>query len=300
MPKSESNRLVHWLHIVHPVSGRSNGAGFAELLPTGFRDLERFNDVVTLETCPDVYRGLARLGRAGPADFDAVVVDLKTCGPLEMEFFAIARRLLADLPIYVVGGSDSDGRIESAVRLGATGRFDPEQANLRTRDPFATPSTEFDERFTEETRTAEMFDEPRLFPSDSIHQETVKDTEPTQDRFPDRRDLAGTPFSEGNGSRTDHATDLEPEEGAEPLLSDHDSEEPVRVPWLQYADAPQRIAPQRIPPAPDDARPVRRPSSEPLLTPEELRALLEDDGPWESEESPTISPSRPARDEDTL
>jgi hypothetical protein len=70
----------------------------------------------------------------------------------------------------------------------------------------------------------------------------------------------------------------------------------VRVPWLTYQDAPVRRAPDRPPrhsppaiaPAPEK-RIVR--AAEPLLSDEELRALLEgDDGPL------TDSPNGSAKD----
>jgi hypothetical protein len=65
----------------------------------------------------------------------------------------------------------------------------------------------------------------------------------------------------------------------EPIRADEeDPRKPARVPWLRYGDRPARVAPNARPPAPSLDRPAPRSVSfEPLLTEEELRALMSDD-----------------------
>ena len=65
---------------------------------------------------------------------------------------------------------------------------------------------------------------------------------------------------------------------SEPLRIDvEDARKPARVPWLRYGDRPARVAPphQALNPKPQTPNPPR--SYEPLLTEEELRALMSDD-----------------------
>jgi len=54
-----------------------------------------------------------------------------------------------------------------------------------------------------------------------------------------------------------------------------DAQKPARVPWLRYGDRPARVAPPRHGHAPNAPCPPS--SCEPLLTDEELRALMNDD-----------------------
>ena len=69
----------------------------------------------------------------------------------------------------------------------------------------------------------------------------------------------------------------------EPIRAEEeDPRKPARVPWLRYGDRPARVAPNARQPAPKPPPSLDRPSPrsvsfEPLLTEEELRALMSDD-----------------------
>jgi hypothetical protein len=69
----------------------------------------------------------------------------------------------------------------------------------------------------------------------------------------------------------------------EPIRADEeDPRKPARVPWLRYGDRPARVAPNARQPSPKPSPSLDRPSPrsvsfEPLLTEEELRALMSDD-----------------------
>jgi hypothetical protein len=69
----------------------------------------------------------------------------------------------------------------------------------------------------------------------------------------------------------------------EPIRPDEeDPRKPARVPWLRYGDRPARVAPNAREPMPKPPPSLDRPaprsvSFEPLLTEEELRALMSDD-----------------------
>ena len=69
----------------------------------------------------------------------------------------------------------------------------------------------------------------------------------------------------------------------EPIRADEEApRKPARVPWLRYGDRPARVAPNAREPAPEPPPSLGRPSPrsvsfEPLLTEEELRALMSDD-----------------------
>lgn len=65
-------------------------------------------------------------------------------------------------------------------------------------------------------------------------------------------------------------------------IDEQDAPKPARVPWLRYGDRPARVAPSHRepppqPPNPNSQAPTPPPSYEPLLTEEELRALMSDD-----------------------
>ena len=190
--------------------------------------------------CPDVYRGLARLLSAGPETPVAVIVCVDELSPGEMEFFSIvAGRRQASL-VYVYGLPRCESKLTQAVGLGAAGRV------------------------TEEViRRLAAVDTPPSVPAtrDQPPQESVAGDRPVTDET----------------VPSDQPSELGPE--AQP----DDSEQAVRVPWLRYTDRPARTGPGNQPPpsAEDPAEPgpevPTRTSPEPLLTDEELRALIGED-----------------------
>ena len=193
--------------------------------------------------CPDVYRAMARLGAARNNRFCAVVVCVDLMESAEFEFFQLAAKHYRDTPVYVVGSGYAQPRIESALRLGA--RQAVEAAELAevlkpaaAPEPFPQAAPEPDE--TEEARTAQPEPPPVVVTDD--------DGESTQKEKPAEPE----PKSRKKRGRT------------------------ARVPWLPQDDLPQRVPPKRDEPA--EGRPESAPDEpqKPLLSQEELDALMGD------------------------
>jgi hypothetical protein len=202
--------------------------------------------------CGDVYRALARLAGSEVSRFRAVIVSLDGLDPSEFEFFSLVARLQRDLPVYVYAGPRSDSRVQKALDLGAAGRVTTEVI-----DSLAPP---------EEDRVAsdEEAGEPQIHPA------------------PDVAPPQAAPAKESPIAA----------EETEPAPADRDEEHrkveggtvqgSVRVPWLRYEGRPARTAPRQ---ADRPTQPAPEPETEapasgvhrPLLTEEELQALIGDD-----------------------
>ncbi len=164
--------------------------------------------------------------------------------PEEFEFFALVAQLRPGLTVLVYGQDGSSG-VGRALQAGATGTL--------------TPATL--EALRNDTKGAVQSDAPVAGP------------------------VVNTPESPAPPS----TAGVEEEEEEEELLSEPAEDEeleaapPTRVPWRTYDDRPQRLAPTRRPNGNGaDARPTgpgtpRSRNSAPLLTEEELRALIGDD-----------------------
>ena len=217
----------------------------------------------------DVYRGLARLARLAKdgearSMLRAVLVQVDDLGPPEMEFFSITSRVLARTPVLVYGSDRVQSRVEKALECGATDRASPEII----------------------TRLA------------------ARDADSTDDRAADREALAPSPTAQPGEVGVDleaQATDVVPRPVAMPEVVRNDPPPSVdqpedetaaatRVPWLEYEKRPVRRAPRHIAPQPtgavelkedhppDEASARKGPDTpEPLLTEEELQALIGDD-----------------------
>ncbi len=203
---------------------------------------------VAVDTCGDVYRGLARLSRSGGCDPSAVLVCLHGVGPCELEFFSIMRRLRPDVGVFVYGDARSQDRIARAIELGATGRAGDGLIEALSAARAAPPT-----RFTPVPAAEDQ----------------------TRSRLPASAEPAGEPASRQPRRLSETETDDLP-------ASPQTSPPPARVPWLRYSDGPARTGPS--PDKSTDAvvtasghRKLRTPPDEPLLTSEELNALLEDD-----------------------
>ncbi len=189
------------------------------------------------EACPDVYRGLARLLRPSPTPWKVVVVCLDGMGACEMEFFSIASRLRRDVKIFVYAAKRADLRMARAIELGAVGLTRDALAELMSSAPSSTSA------------------EP-----------AVGKPEGVRDPLPSSAVPVPAPITVPDPPRADG----------------EDPKKPARVPWLRYGDRPTRVAPTTRAPAADAPPQVDRPaprtvSFEPLLTEEELRALMSDD-----------------------
>lgn len=196
----------------------------------------------------DVYRAMAWLcARKVDGRFEhtprVVVACVDHLAAEEFEFFALVAQLRPDLAVLVYGRDGSPG-VGRALQAGARGVFTPSALeSLRTQVKGA-----------------------------------VRDDVPT----------AG-PIEDPIASPAPHsAAGVEAEEEEEVLSEPAEEEEleaapPTRVPWRTYDDRPQRLAPPRRPNGNGaDSRPTgsgasgsRR--STPLLSEEELRALIGDD-----------------------
>ncbi len=237
--------------------------------------------------CPDVYRGLARLLSAASQTPAAVIVCVDELGPREMEFFSIVSRRRPGLLVYVYGRPRFESRLTQAVGLGAAGRV-TEEAILRLAAADTPPPVQ--ESHEQPPSKSVAADKP-------VTQETFSSDEPPLPRQPaqpgDRAsaDLEGTdvPAVEppaADSSRGGEDSEPQPSEPRpfEPQpIEPQPSEQVVRVPWLRYADRPARTGPRKPPPLPTEDPTESAPEGpprelpEPLLTDEELRALIGED-----------------------
>jgi hypothetical protein len=185
-----------------------------------------------------------------------------------MEFFSLVGRVRRGLPVYVCARLDTVGhRVGDAIEQGATGRLTDEGAkSLAAR----CRVDEGVEAGCTLPRSAPTLDEDSNQKQMDVGGVASEESElgpvPTEDRG-------------AGGAKTD-----------EPISGDDESEPNLaRVPWLRYAEVPGRKAPgsKREPPKrePPGGAPsgfgdagVRRDVHEPLLTDEELAALLDGDG----------------------
>ena len=69
--------------------------------------------------CPDVFRALARIGRAEPGGGGAVVVCVDRIETGQLEFFQLLSRRCRDLRVYVYGADHAQDKLELAVGYGA-------------------------------------------------------------------------------------------------------------------------------------------------------------------------------------
>ena len=214
----------------------------------------------------DVYRGLARLARLAKdgearSSLRAVLVQVDDLGPPELEFFSITTRVLPRTPVLVYGSDRLQSRVEKALECGATDRASPE----------------------------------------IIARFAARDAESTDDRVADREAPAPSPTAQPTEAGVDLQSDVVQDPIALPEVVRNDPpprENPpedettavTRVPWLEYGKRPVRRAPRHIAPQPtsavepkedhqpDEASARKGPdTTEPLLTEEELRALIGDD-----------------------
>jgi len=223
---------------------------------------------VQVESCEDVYCGLARIMRSLAARPAAVVVGVDGIGSGELDFFRLISRFDSSLPVYVYGGSRSESRATRAIEFGATGRltdmilesFKPAPMSPLFPDPGHVPSdTSCAREEAEPAAQAErVCDDPKDEPA-------VEEMRPV----PLPPEQAATPGSPVDGDQSDDR-DL--------------PSAPVRVPWLRYDDHPVRRPPStreaqsRAPASDAEDRPSADGDSyEPLLTHAELEALIGDD-----------------------
>lgn len=247
--------------------------------PDARRVVEEMLDAcpVKIGTAADVYRGMALLGGKTAAWPKAIIVNLDGLGPAEYEFFPIAARRFPEVRIYVYGSIRTASEIERAIQGGATGELTDEVLAALT-----DHAQDQEERFVQDDQ-----DHPREITQSEMSPPEANYPQPqivppeTESTVPDTHETA-----------LDEANDIDTM--GQPLMPQPDigvdeDTETARVPWKTYDNDPKRSAPSsRKPPDFDGgdealAEPPVTPPSKPLpdhtplLTEEELQALLGDD-----------------------
>jgi hypothetical protein len=199
--------------------------------------------------CPDVYRALARLGGGSAGQFHAVVVCVDRLEASELEFFRLVGRHYPDVDVYVYGQPHTQTKADSAVESGA-------EAVVRA-DALAA------------VLCPAVASQPAAFRADEAPQpQPVQEVEPEVASTAPAADVPEPPVG------TAAAEEEPPAEPASKPTKNRTTG--ARVPWLQYDDMPQRTPPNRT--APKPARPAspQPEPDQPLLSPEELDALIGD------------------------
>jgi len=217
------------------------------------------------DDCDNIYRALARLCRPEGAAVETVVVALDALQPAEFEFFTLARRFRPDVRILVHARDDARHLIALATDRGAAGELTEDILLTLRRHP-------------------ESPDGPQ--PAQPRDESDASTTGPAADAGP------GADPCEPEGALTEEANlDLDPpadnEADSTPDVAEQQFSAPVRVPWSRHHGAPQRIRPnsdsrphsdQDAPQAAPESPPADSDhASEPLLTQEELAALISDE-----------------------
>lgn len=205
---------------------------------------------IEAETCGDVYRALARLCSTKPLSIQAVIVCVDDLGAPELSFFSLVRQVCRGISVYVYGHERAEPRIARAIQSGATGRVSEEVlTSISQRCRKATP-------WSAETKA-------------DVNERKPEATAPVADAAPQSGAL-GEPPAMLDEEPTPRQNDKETPTG------------PARVPWLRYLDTPVRTPPKPVPPT--TSEPAERPPSAPrppmqgpLLSPEELEALIGND-----------------------
>ena len=241
----------------------------------------------TIETATQVFAGMVLVGRNEPM---LVVVNVDRLGTAELDFLRIMHHRRRQLPVFVHASPFATANVDRAVRNGAAGSVSAEglaallDRPTTTREPAAgntaeIPSGEFalaGNVLDAQHRAQLLSDALRRHDRDSADAPAPADLE-VDEGIADEDDSFAEPESEASDEVTEPI-----DENAEQVDA-HDANEldgttgAARVPWLRYHDRPRRVGPQpHARPAPRP--PIRRsPADEPLLTPEELDALLGND-----------------------
>ncbi len=197
------------------------------------------------QSCADVYRGLALVSSSRSPAISAIVVCVDGMTNAELEFFSIATRVASTIPILAYGAERYAHRVQAALEAGATSVATAEAIRALIPNDSAT------------SQAGELTHEDRQ-PPDAAHQD------------PDH----AIPTVEQDDSESSEL----------PPADDNENPRPIRVPWGQYDRAPARSAPTE--PSPPRNGPTAAPSTPtkrksplrgPLLTSEELQALIGDD-----------------------
>ena len=228
----------------------TSGRRVLHVAPTSHTPAERVSDALRqagceVVPCTDVYRALARMGGSERGRLCAVVVCVDLMDTGQFEFFQLAARHHRRVGVYVYAQPHAQSKIDLALRLGAKDTIRAEAVDrvLPYRAPAPAPAP--CQPASAESATAEPAGmQPVEEPADSVTA-ARSDGERGEGPQPEKEELAG----------------------------------PARVPWLRYEGGPKRIPPQPTPARAKSPQPADREveSEPPLLTPEELAALIGDE-----------------------
>lgn len=272
---------------------------------------------LVVDVCDDVYRALARLGRAEADTPTVVFICMDDLLPMELEFFKFAKRLNGDLQIYVYGSNGPRDRMTTAIELGADGVVTEDLLDELAGQPVQPPIVESESdsasggaRDEDENVTSDSVPPAEPASGDSVSRpeplaapsvDPVGRVEPPPALRIDEESARATgelAQDEGHAGPADIEYD-EPTSDEAGDVEDEDDEEsmrPVRVPWLRYDQAPPRDPPDAAPrPKPWRPPPPAQPDrSRPLLTEEEVRALMGEDFPETDEPHPEHDGDEPS------
>ncbi len=250
-------RVCHTSDNVSELSGDTAGT-VLHIRPQGDRyacanemTLRLASAPVLVDTCPDVYRALARICKAPERTHRAAIVCLDALVSAELEFFSVIARARPCVSVYVYGDASGSSRESRAIELGATGILtDDVIHNLGISDE--PPHTDV-----------------------SVEQPSPSTDESTSPRRDERTTVGRMETVHGEDSDDDPS---------EPPRDDHLSGS-VQVPWVNRAEGPVRRRTPNQSETEEVSEPAKSPEErlmseglhEPLLTDEELRALVGDD-----------------------
>jgi len=249
MEQSDQRAII--LHIAAPVCAENNSAE-SQTIGQWISD-----SGAEIAGCPDVYLGLVRLLRS-PKSCGAAIVCVNDLSTPEFEFFSILARACRDFPVLVYG-SHAPQRVIQALENGAKA--------LATREAVLDLCASLQRRVI------------------GVGADTATPAPPHAVERTEPIDLPHSVAGIAEAKIAPESTDLAEETG-DPEIDEASDSSGVRVPWLRYTESPVRQGPptDRI----ERDRPVRPgdpvsdsgtndQSYEPLLTAEELAALLGDD-----------------------
>ena len=229
-----------------------------------------------VDTCSHVYLGLARALADENESIHTVVVCLDDLTKDEFELFTILGQRRRDVRLYVYSQAPGDDRVARAIALGATAQL----------------TEQIVDQLSQAGATIVTPEHHRREPVDAAAKRTATDEPAT-----------GQPASESLGRaeqppKIEELPIVQERETAPPPVTNsaHDGagETPdrPRVPWQSYENKPERQKPsspsERAQPQPpmraapakdefDPSPPTRKRSYEPLLSSEEMQALMSDD-----------------------
>jgi hypothetical protein len=246
----------------------------------------------------DMYMGLAKAMGKSSGRFVAVIVCTEDCSPSDYEFFSILARARRDLPVYVYGSKSPD-RVVRALESGARGLASRDAvAALSSRLAWRADSLQLDTQSAVISPRAasphDAFIAPAGAPPECLDEGKVcsRDETASFHLSPSKAAVANKDEAAATEAGASHGET----EGEDSVAEEADSGASARVPWLRYSGGPERKRPsssndERRVSRPDSPAPVAQASNgsarvapipcerhyEPLLTEQELAALLGDD-----------------------